>query len=176
MKKFCKGLFIPIVLGLVCSLAGVGSSSDQTGKSMIYVLTDRNITEDMDVNTINSRNQLGDWWEGDLSNVLTRRGGYEARQIQKSEEFVAGPDAYLLTAKIASYNPGSKAARILIGFGAGACSMDLHVELFGADNIQIFTKDDHVASSRDWKYVARKLNENILQAVNEALHADEVKS
>ena len=104
---------------------------------------------------------------------MKRRGGYEAKLIQNLDEFVAGPDTYLLTAKIKDYNPGSKAARMVVGFGAGSCSMDIHIELFGADNKQIFAKDDHVASGRDWRNVARKLNENILKAIDEVLNPEE---
>ena len=58
----------------------------------------------------------------------------------------------------------------LVGLGVGACSMDLHSELYGADHQPIFVKDDHVASSRDWKLVARKMNENILKYVNQAIN------
>jgi hypothetical protein len=169
MRMGRKILIVLVLVVLFCSVVMVGYASRQVKQTgVICVLTDRNITED--TSNVDSRNALADWWEVDLVNVLTRRGGYDAKLIQSRDEFVAGPDTYLLTAKIIDYNPGSKAARMFVGFGAGSCSMDLHIELYGVDNKQLFTKDDHVASSRDWRNVARKLNENTLKAVNEALN------
>lgn len=166
MKKVYKSLILLLIVGLSCN-AAMARKVPEVNQS-IYVLVDRNITTD--TSNVESRNAMADWWEVDLVNVLKKRGGYDAKLIKKSDEFVAEPDAYLLTAKILQYNPGSKAARMIVGFGAGACSMDLHIELFGVDNKQIFAKDDHVASGRDWRNVARKLNENILKAINETLN------
>jgi hypothetical protein len=166
MKNY-KALVVLLLVFVLCSVT-LADNESQKLKASLYVLTDRNITPD--TSNIDSRNQIADWWEPDLINVLARNGGYDAKLIQKPEEFVQGPESYLLIVKIVNYDPGSKAARMFVGFGAGACSMDLHIEFFSTDNQQIFAKDDHVASSRDWKFVARKMNMNILKYVKEALN------
>lgn len=163
MRTFWIAAVVWVGLGLSVCLA--------EGKSagVLYVLPDRNITADMSANDIATRNSLADWWEKDLINVLTRRGGFEAKLIKDRKEFVPGSGAHLLTVKILMYNPGSKAARMLVGFGAGACSMDIHCELFGNDEKALLAKDDGVGSGRDWRNVARKLNENTLKAVTDTL-------
>lgn len=165
MKISCKALILLLLAGLFIGVAQADEVSDQA--KSIYILVDRNITAE--TTYVDSRNQIADWWQVDLVKVLTKKGDYDAKLIQKQEEFIPAPNAYLLKAKIVQYNPGSKSARIIIGMGAGACSMDLHLELFGMNNNQIFAKDDHVASTRDWKNVARKLNKNTLAAIDEAL-------
>jgi len=170
MKKCFTGFAALVLAGLFCNVAMARKVTEGvTPSGVIYVLVDRNITPDMELDAVKARNALADWWEVDLVNVLAKRGGYDAKLIQTRGDFVSGPDTYLLTAKILKYNPGSKAARILVGFGAGSCSMDIHIEFFSAGNKQIFSKDDGVGSGRDWRNVARKLNENILKTVTEAL-------
>jgi hypothetical protein len=51
------------------------------------------------------------------------RAGYSARQIDSRSEFDPSSGEYLLPVKVIKYNPGSKAARILVGFGknSGYC-------------------------------------------------------
>jgi hypothetical protein len=98
--------------------------------------------------------------------ILTQRGGFKAREITARDQFKAGPDEYLLTIKIVKYNPGSKAARIVVGFGAGSCSLDLHYDLFGTEKDPVLSKDDGVGSGLEWTRCIRKLNENMLTAIN----------
>ena len=171
MKNVCKIIAVLVLMVFFVNVVLADKESEQAKRpGVIYILVDRNITSALDDSNVKSRNQIADWWEVDLVNVLTRRGGYEAKLIQKLDEFIASPNSYLLTSKIVDYNAGSKAARMIVGFGAGACSMDLHNELFGAGHKLIFAKNEHVASGRDWKYVARKHNEIILKEINQALN------
>jgi hypothetical protein len=171
MKSGFRSLVVVLLLiSFYCNVVIASNLSDQMKPSIIiYVLTDRNITENMDAKYLQSRNQLADWWEVDLNNKLKNHGGYDVKLIRNRDEFIAGPDTYLLISKIIQYNPGSASARFWVGFGAGYCSMDLHNELFGVDGKQIFAKDDHISSAVSWKKMVRKLNENILIEINKAL-------
>ena len=174
MKNVCKSLIV-LLLGMVlfCNVTTANSESGQVKPSVIlYVLADRNLTVDLDADNIQSRNQLADWWEANLIDVLNGHNGYQAKLIKNRDEFASGPDTYLLVAKIVDYDPGSAAARFWIGFGAGHCSMKLHTEFFGTDSKQIFAIDDYSSSSINWKRVARKLNENILARIMVALEQD----
>lgn len=164
VKSFQNCLFALLII-----ILSSGALSAKT--PVIHILIDRNDTE-LTPQQMQQREQLAKWWEVDLVNVLTRRGGYEAKLIKTQDEFIEGTDSYLLTSKILNYNPGSKAARMVVGFGAGHCSMDLHNEFYYGENKQGFAKDEHVASGRDWKNVARKHNELILKAIQEFITAN----
>lgn len=101
----------------------------------------------------------------DLKNVLTKRGGYDARIFESRNEFRKGEGEYLLHVSLIKYNPGSKAARIIVGFGAGSASLDIHYELISPREKLLLSKDDGCGTSLDWQRIARKLNENILAAI-----------
>jgi len=139
------------------------------GKYTISVLTDLGATEGLSASDLKQRQQVRDGMGPDMVKILTQRGGFKAREISARDQFKAGPDEYLLTIKIVKYNPGSKAARIVVGFGAGSCSLDLHYELFGAEKDPVLSKDDGVGSGLEWTRCVRKLNKNILSAINGTL-------
>ena len=58
-----------------------------------------------------------------MVNLLRKRGGYQSRALGLNETFKPAPNTYLLSIKVLKYNPGSKAARMLVGYGAGAVSL-----------------------------------------------------
>jgi len=167
MKKFFAVLGCLAVFAAM--LSGQSAFAGEKATGVIYVLTDRNITSDLSARDAKARNDLADWWETDLVNVLSKRGGFEAKLITDRKEFKNADGSYLLTAKILKYRAGSKAARMVVGFGAGACSMDIHYEFVGKGNKTLLAKDDGVGSGRDWRNVARKLNENMLAAITSTL-------
>jgi hypothetical protein len=113
--------------------------------------------------------QIATRMERDLKNVLEKRGDYRARILQSADEFKADQDEYLLNVKIVSYNSGSKAARIIVGFGAGTATLNIHYELTNPRGAKVLSKDDGAGTSLDWQRLARKMNENILEAVQQRL-------
>jgi hypothetical protein len=145
-----------------------GGKFADAGKYSLSVLMDPGL-EGLPANEANSRKQISDWMGGDAVRVFAGRGGYKTQLITSKDKFTAGPDTLLLTVKIVKYNPGSKAARMIVGFGAGSCSLDIHYELHGAGKDPILSADDGVGSSVEWNRLARKLNENMLRAVNAKL-------
>jgi len=106
--------------------------------------------------------------EQDLLRML-KRAGYNACQVTNRREFAAGPGEYLLTVRMVRYNPGSKAARMLVCFGAGAISLDTHYELYGASPQPLLAEDHGVGSSLDWYQVVQKLNRQMVDAVSRKL-------
>lgn len=146
----------------------VTAPAPTAGRAVIYVLFDRGIATGVDDRETTQRQQVGDYMERDLVRALTK-AGYAAKAIAKRAEFTAVADNYLLTVKIVRYNPGAKAARYVVGYGAGAASLDIHYELTGAKNDAVLSKDDGVGSSRDWQFCCRKLNQNMTQAIKGAL-------
>jgi hypothetical protein len=170
MKKLYGLLAVLAVMGLFgCggprikapTMAGGGSYS-------IAVLSDRGITPELGPDRSNQHNQVGEWMERDLLRML-KRAGYTPRLVNSRGEFAAGSGEYLLTVRMVRYNPGSKAARMLVGFGAGATSLDTHYELYGASSQPLLAEDHGVGSSVDWYQVVQKLNQQMVDAVSRKL-------
>ncbi len=136
--------------------------------SVLYVLVDRNTNKNMTDGEVKNRDQIGDWMDEDLVNLLEKKG-YTTRLIRNRSEFKHAAGAYLLSVRITNYNPGSKAARMFVGYGAGAASMNTHYELYGSGASPILSDDLGVGSGRDWRNVIRKLNEQTIKAVSEKL-------
>jgi hypothetical protein len=149
--------------------ADSGKASSVKGTTL-YVLIDRGIEKSFTDYQVKNRDQVGDYMEQDLPVVL-KKSGFKARLISKRSEYQPTAGAYLLTVKITNYNPGSKAARMFAGYGAGATSMDTHFELYGSDSKLLLSDDPSVGSSRDWRNVIRKINEQTAKAVAKKVSA-----
>ena len=137
-------------------------------KIQIQFLCDRGDPATMESRQFQYRQEVGAFME---RNLIARLGksGYEASQIQKREEFKPGPDRYLLTIKITMYNPGSTAARMMVGYGAGAASMNTAYQLFGADPQPILEWTDGCGTSEHWSRIPIKLNTNVAKKITEKL-------
>ncbi len=166
MKRWLLRFLVLILLapaGCRTRLAGDGHTRESP-KATIYVVTETGASPLSDVEA-KQREQVRSFLERDLVNVLSRRGRYQARVMRSRGEFTGRPGEYLLRVQIVKYHAGSKAARIVVGFGAGAASLDISYELYGEGANPILTGSDGVGSSRDWRNCARKLNERLLTAV-----------
>lgn len=138
------------------------------GKAVIYVFLDRGIADGMAGFEATQRKQVGDFMVQDLVGTLGK-AGYAAKVIEKPADYTAAPDRYLLSVKIVRYNPGAPGARVVVGYGAGAASLDIHYDLTGASGGTVLSKDDGVGSSRGWRPCCHKLNQNMTQAIKGAL-------
>jgi len=112
---------------------------------------------------IDQREQLNDFMGKDLVRMLNK-AGYEASLIENRNQYTKG--TYLLKVTIIRYNAGSKAARIVVGFGAGAVSLDTRFELFAPGGNLVVSDEHGVGSSMDWTSCARKLNKQTVEAVS----------
>lgn len=140
-----------------------GRASSVKGTTL-SVLIDPGIEKSFTDMQVRNREQVGDYMEQDLPAVL-KKAGFNARLISKRSEYQPAAGSYLLTVKITNYNPGSKAARMMVGYGAGAASMDTHFELYGSDSNPLLSDNQSVGSGRDWRNVIRKINEQTAKAV-----------
>jgi hypothetical protein len=168
-----------LVLSLmISSLAFWGCGGGRSGSAAtmpdgsriaILVFTDRGITPDMPPDKVSQIEQLSMWMEGDLMDILNKTG-YAASQIGDPNT-ATGPGRYVLRVKITDYNAGSKAARMLVGWGAGAAVLNTQFELYGPDSQAPYVVGSpSVGSGRDWKNSARKVNLQTVDAVNARLH------
>ena len=114
--------------------------------------------------------QVVAFMEPDLHQILSDTG-YAVVRSSNPESFVPGPNRFLLIIKVLNYDPGSKAARMLVGFGAGALALDTQHLLYSGPGQLLLQTTGAVGSARDWNYAARKINLQITQQVNRALSA-----
>ena len=154
------------LLATACGGAGKGPVQPNGQKVAIVLEADRNLTG-LEEARATQVNQLADFQEGDLLALLLKAGYEPARGTDAGAQ--PGPGRYLLKTKIVKYNPGSAAARMWVGFGAGAAALDLHYDLIGPNGTAYTQGDLHVASGRDWRKAARRVNILTVQAVNTRL-------
>ena len=168
----CLVFCVLLVTG--CATAPRAPLTDAGEKIEIVVVSDRGNPSEMTERQYEYRVEVGQWMERDLLNML-RRSGYEAVLIESKDKFEARKGRYLLTIKIESYNPGSTAARMLVGFGAGAASLDNHYELYGITPQPLMSWNDGVGTSEHWKKLPRKLNANTVRKITEQLTTSELQ-
>jgi hypothetical protein len=146
------------------SIAPVGSTGE---KINIAVFSDRGNPDQMESRQWQYRNEVGAYMERDLITRLNRTG-YNATLIQSKSDYVPSLGNYLVEVKIKKYNPGSTAARIVVGFGAGACSLDLHYVVKNGKKV-IQEWDDGIGTSGDWRRLPRALDDKLVRKLNAEL-------
>ena len=173
MRKIEQFFLIGLVVFLIAGCVGPkikAPVAKDGGSYKVAVLYDRGIKDDMTEPQIEQLNQLGKWAERDLLWMM-KNAGYQARQIQDQAEFDPASGDYLLSVRVVRYNPGSKAARLIIGFGAGATSLDRSYELYGSASEPLLSKKQGVGSSNDWSAVVQKLNREMIDEISRILAA-----
>jgi hypothetical protein len=172
-----KAVFLFAALAALAALAvsacGGGPKAPTTpdGKPLtLVVLVDRGLdgkTPDQQ----NQLNQLGDFQQTNLIAAL-KDAGYNASLINSAGEYQPSAGLYLLKVTVVKYNPGSKAARMMVGFGAGSTSLDLHYELYSTDPAAPFYSKDHGrASSVDWPKLVRTVDSEMITDITNQLAA-----
>jgi hypothetical protein len=162
------GLISVTALLIGCTTTLMAPSAAGGGQIKIAILSDRGNPKDMTPRQYQYRNEVGAWMERDLLNHL-KRSGYDVSQVESQDAFKAGVDSYLLKVSIKSYNPGSSAVRMLLGFGAGAASLDNHYEFSGGGENMVMAWDDGVGTSQHWQRLPRKLNEQTEEKITQKL-------
>ncbi len=161
-------IFLPLLLFLLlsaCAASGGRAPHAASGRQIeIAVIFDRG--DSSNAYEAKGISDLAPFMERDLIGQL-KRAGYQARLIRERSEFTPGPGRYLLIARIVKYNPGSSAARMFVGFGAGAASLDNHYELYGTSPQPLYNWDDGVGTSEHWSRLCRKLDGNTVKRLNE---------
>lgn len=131
----------------------------------IMVILDRTLPPDAPPDKVQQLQQVSDQFEADLVDVL-RANGYEAAAVAAAD-LSNEPGRYILKTQILNYDGGSKAARMFVGFGAGAARLDAAFELLGPGGASYIKGTPGVSTSKsDWRRVVRKVNEDIAAAVN----------
>ncbi len=150
-----------------CATPSIAPTTESGQKIKISVISNRGNPKEMESRQWQYRNEVGSYMEVDLVNRLNRTG-YDARLIQSVSEYAPSANSYLLSMEITSYNPGSSAARIMVGFGAGACSMDMHYVVKNGSKVLQEWKDG-IGTSGDWRRLPRALDDKLVRKLNAEL-------
>ncbi len=161
------GILVAGVLLSGCVTASTAPQAAAGGKSKIFVVLDRGNKNEMEAQQWKYRNEVGAYMEADLIRRLSR-AGYMAQLIPSEKEYTSAVDSYLVSMKIKSYNPGSSAARIVVGFGAGACSLDMHYAVKQGPKV-LQEWDDGIGSSLDWRRLCNALDDKLIRKLNAEL-------
>lgn len=170
MKKSLRFALSLLLLGLFVLPAGLAAREKKDYK--VQVVIDRGL-EGKTQDEQNQLNQVGERLEAYVIEIFADNG-VTATMIPSREKFDPATAQYLLTVKMVRYNAGSKAARMLVGMGAGATSLDIHCELFGTEKDPLWAKDLGRGSSRDWTYLCRTLGKDIYKEVDAVISAKKV--
>ena len=135
----------------------------------LFILSNRGNPDEMNERQFQYRNEVGEYMEANLANLFNR-AGYEVRLIEDREEYIPAHDSYLLIVSIVSYNPGSAAARILVGAGVGAASLTNKYELYGEDDYPLLHYNDGAGSGSGWRDCVLQLNRRALERVTNKIN------
>lgn len=129
-----RALKLLVLLALVSMFAACGGGQKalrtKTGGPVnLQVFIDPGIRPTTDDQKASQLNQVASFMTTDLLARL-KRAGYQATLAATKDAFAPADDTYLLIVTITAYNAGNKAARMLVGGGAGAASLAIHYDLF----------------------------------------------
>lgn len=127
-------------------------------RQALDVLIEEGKPSDMQPRQYTFRCELRDYMERDLPRRLARYG-FDARMIRQRGEHTDAA-RHLLVVHYDSYNPGSSAARIVVGYGAGAASLDMSMSLYQGETVALAWKDG-CGTSGHWTRIINKLDDNL---------------
>lgn len=154
-----------LLFALLFSGCGHHTNTVTQGKGeAVAVIVEPGLTASMDSTAQGQYHQVADFMREDLVNRLQRHG-YQVEVLRQRKSYTPSSGQHLLAVEIERYNPGSKAARILVGFGAGATSVDIAYTIVHEDGRTLISSTDGVGSSRDWHFCCRALNERLVEAL-----------
>ncbi len=160
---FKKKLLVVLLILLVTAVTGCNSSKStyKTGAAgEISVLSLSGDTSEMTVDQVTELKRVKAWMDRDIIKQLTR-AGYSAKMVKSRDDF-KGP-GHLMIIEVDKFNPGNRAARAFVGFGAGASSIDLDYKILDSQKKLVGQWKDGVGSSKGGTYCAQTLNRNAIK-------------
>ena len=137
-----------------------GRVTANTPRRPMDVLIEEGNPADMEAKQYQFRQELRTYMKRDLPRRLARYA-LDVRMIDQRSTYNAAVDGRdLLVVHYDSYNPGSAAARFVVGYGAGAASLDISLSLYQGSNLQLSWKDG-CGTSGHWSRIVKKLDDNM---------------
>ena len=98
------------------------------------------------------------------------KAGFTIASLNTAEEYYNYPGALLLMVNIDNYDPGNAAARAFVGYGAGACALDVSAYLYSGEQlIDSWRESDY--STMTWGKIVKKLNVNFTKRVQQIMQS-----
>lgn len=142
------------------SAAAGGTGATPAVRQALDVLIEEGNPSDMQERQYGYRVELRNYMERELPRRFARYG-FDVRMIRQRSEYNGTADGRnLLVVHYDSYNPGSAAARMTIGYGAGAASLDMTMTLYQGDAVVLSWKDG-CGTSGHWSRIINKLDDNM---------------
>lgn len=164
---FCSLIFF-VTLATGCGgPKKVNKSFKNTATGNVSVLSLRGDTHDMTPDQIRALQRVSLWMDRDIIKQLNK-AGFKATLIKSRNDF-KGP-GHLLVVEVAKFNPGNRASRAFVGFGAGAASLDLQYQLLDRRGKVVSSWNDGVGSSKGGTYCAQTLNRNAITQLTSILN------
>jgi len=154
---------ISVVAVALLSLGGSAVSAVAAGPALDILIEEGNSAE-LDAKQYQQRVELKTYMAKTLP-VKFSRHGIEARVLSAKSDY-AGGGRQLLVVRYDRYNPGKTAARLIVGFGAGAASLDVTHTLYDGDK-QVMTWTDGCGTSEHWQRLVNKINDNAVIKLKE---------
>jgi Domain of unknown function (DUF4410) len=151
-----------------CRSGGAVQGSAGGGRQPLDVLIEEGSPAEMTEKQYGLRKELRTAMERDLPRRLARQG-FDMRLITSPTQNTGKEtDAPLLIVRYEAYNPGSSAARMWVGYGAGAASLDLSMTL-GKGGKEIATWKDGCGTSQHWSRIINTLDDRMSKKVKTLL-------
>ena len=138
------------------------------GRLQLDVLIDEGSPAEMTDKQHGFRLELRTYMERDLPRKMARQG-IDMRLITSlSQNTGVAGSAPLLIIRYEAYNPGSSAARMWVGYGAGAASLDISLSLC-KEGKEIQGWKDGVGTSQHWSRIINTLDDHLTKRTKELL-------
>jgi hypothetical protein len=134
----------------------------------IFVLSDRGIKSGMTEDESKDRNEMGQFMEENLVDLL-KHEGYNTTLIQNMNQDVQGPENYLIAFRINNLRLVGKGSRFWIGMMGGPTILECHIEVSGSSGKLSMSYDDEDTTTGDWTNSPRELNERLAKKINDRL-------
>ena len=156
-------------LALVCGVVGCRTADGGAvagPRRPLDVLIEEGNPAEMGAKQYQFRVEIRDYMKRELPRRLARYG-MDVRMVgDRAETAAAGDGRDLLVVRYVSYNPGSSAARIVVGYGAGAAALDISLALHRGGQ-QLLAWTDGCGTSGHWSRIVNKLDDNLGKKLRE---------
>lgn len=157
---------LPLILGLSL-VNGCGTKKAETASRTTTPIALLTLSDGISESNPDMERELRltlEWMDRDLLKLF-RESGFQPLILKEMGEYRTD-QGKLLIVNVERFNPGSKAARAFVGFGAGAASLDLGYRLLDERGALLAEWRDGVGSSKGPTYCAQTLNRRALAKVS----------
>lgn len=162
------------LLSSACRSSGAAAATDRQPRASslarlkLDVLIDEGNPAEMNEKQYGFRKELRAYMERDLPRKMARQGLDMRLLTSLSQNTGTAGSPPLLIIRYEAYNPGSSAARMWVGYGAGAASLDISLSLCN-EGKEIQGWKDGCGTSQHWSRLINTLDDRLTKRTRELL-------